>query len=612
MNRTTSYPFMPEVTAFAINLRPILFLMVVMSMLSANRCAADPPSATVPDKATAQFLRETKTLPIALTFQKASMTTLIAALAKQSKRSILVNDEPRNNQADIDFKGTLKDALDSVATAYDYAWTVNKRGIVLMTKRYSRKEEYPPLNVEELQETAKDSLAILKTFTFNPQPDVIPLILAVYSSLTKEQAAALQAGQKLRSAQLSPDQNKIVEEAILNGLLSPPFNIWSQCADQMERITSANPAAHLRLHRYDSKQIDRGAGLVDFASHLFQLEYMTLDKRGNEWPIGLFAMRDLPARPRQESDPKKNSSEQNNCMGQAATNSNPQEAIVAAAAIQQKEIATAAAILQAPAHLSLGATTVKAVMASLAQQTGLKIQAESYLETRKLVVHLDNLSGQEALDTLTELNDWRWINKGNGLVLITRRRVLLPEHLKDLPMCLINAFPKDYRRFLGFGVAAKDLPEPKIISPQGQEMTFAGANEELDHTSRVFLRLQRLNDQKPQTLFDALQPGIMDNRIFHLKDLSPALQVDLQDALVLRILATLNRGPYLDLLNNGLMPYQKDRDTVEIYLYGGNGLMIGSPVNGSSAFFGTAVPGLKPRRGPMPIPIDPFPLPEKP
>jgi len=104
----------------------------------------------------------------------------------------------------------------------------------------------------------------------------------------------------------------------------------------------------------------------------------------------------------------------------------------------------------------------------------------------------------------------------------------------------------------------------------------------------------------------------MDNRIFHLKDLSPALQVDLQDAIVLRILATLNRGPYLDLLNNGLMPYQKDRDTVEIYLYGGNGLMIGSPVNGSSAFFGTAVPGLKPRRGPMPIPIDPFPLPEKP
>ncbi len=58
--------------------------------------------------------------------------------------------------------------------------------------------------------------------------------------------------------------------------------------------------------------------------------------------------------------------------------------------------------LQTSVHLRLSSTTLKAVLQTLATQTGLQVQTESYLEERKFVMELDDVSAQNALDTTAQ------------------------------------------------------------------------------------------------------------------------------------------------------------------------------------------------------------------
>ena len=180
----------------------------------------------------------------------------------------------------------------------------------------------------------------------------------------------------------------------------------------------------------------------------------------------------------------------------------------------------------------------------MATQTGLQIQTEPYLETRKLVVELDSLTGQIALDTLAELNDWRWFSPEKGIIRLTRKRVRMPQTLADLSACMIAALPADYRAFLGVGVAKQDLPRKVFIKPNGEEEVqatfpaFIWWNEDV-----LYTRLTNLLNTKWKRLHTTLQADVDKTRQAELnagktlawKPLSPTLYADVRDVILLNI-----------------------------------------------------------------------------
>jgi hypothetical protein len=278
----------------------LLSAILCLPALLPDLCRADPPSASpVPSKPVFSLPADVKARAIALSFQHATMSDVIASLAKQGRCNIIVNDEPRDNQADIEFKGTFKDALDKIADAYDYAWTVNKQGIVLMTKRFSRQDEYPPLNAGELHQTAEDSLAAISAFKFNSQADPAVLIQNVYTSLTQEQQNALKNHQKILGRHLSDVQRLHMQDAILNHLLATPSTEWDMFRLLTEVVANATPASSLRGIRREFHFTAQGEGkepvkLPSPVSTWF-LEYVMVDKRGNEAPITVAATQNPPA-----------------------------------------------------------------------------------------------------------------------------------------------------------------------------------------------------------------------------------------------------------------------------------------------------------------------------
>lgn len=266
--------------------------------------AAEPPAAVVekPSAVPSPSLpAEFTTRTVSLSLKQAKMAEVIAQVARQSERGILVNDEPRDNKADVEFKGTLKDALDKVAEAYDYAWTLNKHHVVLMTKRFKRYEEYPQLIPLEVQQTAEDSRTIVDAFDMASLADGVPVIRAVYYALTPEQTAQLRSGAKLTGRQLTEAQRKLLQGAVLQNLLHHPHMQWKAAAEAAEQFASATPASYLRMKRFDMQSAMQGTEIIQKPSSFWSLQYVIVDKRGQERPLSTFSVSTSPFKPRQGS-----------------------------------------------------------------------------------------------------------------------------------------------------------------------------------------------------------------------------------------------------------------------------------------------------------------------
>ena len=589
------------------------FAMLTTLLLLSVACFADPPVSAPTVKLPLSLPADFTSRMVSLSFEHAPMSAAIADLAKQSGHNIVVNDEPRDNQADLEFKGSTKDALDKVAEAYDYTWKLGKSGAILMTKRFSRQMEYPPLNAQELNQTARDILAILQSFNFDLEKnqDENALGLAVYESLTPEQTATLRAGKTLHASQLSDAQKQRVAQAILGGVLSNRWYKWTLVAAQTQLLAGATPDSYAELIYFKpARSAIRPEAGEQLPAEAFQthesFHYVMVNKRREEQELGIYAagMMVVPAGPPRRAGERTN--------GRLLIPFVPPAPLPSR--IPESEQPTALPQgLASSTHLNMGATTLKAVTQALSAQTGLRVQTETYLEERNLVVELKNVTAQNALDSLAELNDWRWFSPEKGVVMLTRKRAPLPQSLSDLPVCMSAALPADYRVFLGVGVPKKDLPPKVIVKPNGEEevqpafLTDFWLREDLVNT-----RLGNLLNAKWKRLRAMLLADVDTERQVELKagktlawkPLSPAYDAGIRDVILLNTMSNACQGD-ISLLNNGLTSCEADINLAELSLYQGNGFMIGSSKNGvyrGSA--GAAIPGLKSTVPKLPTPAE--------
>src|SRR5258708_4855765 len=132
-----------------------------------------------------------------LSAKRQPFSAYIRELSKQIGRSILADDLPLLQQADMELHGTAKEALDRVSDRFDFTWALSKHGIILMRKRFRNPNEFPQINLPELKQTTKSVLSALWLIPDSMNSGAAGWAYAMkdlVSAFTPDQANALRDG----------------------------------------------------------------------------------------------------------------------------------------------------------------------------------------------------------------------------------------------------------------------------------------------------------------------------------------------------------------------------------------------------------------------------------
>lgn len=175
--------------------------------------------------------------PLAVHIHNASLAEMARSLGKNGRFNLLIDGEPLRQHGDVDSDGTLREALDRVADAFDYSWAVGKSGAVLMTKRFRNPRERPQIHLAELRQAAKDVLDALNQVQSDGDASrSTALLVDLARSMTKEQADALREGQILHGSDLAPAQLQMLTQAALIITFAGPYRVWDELYSKLRGL----------------------------------------------------------------------------------------------------------------------------------------------------------------------------------------------------------------------------------------------------------------------------------------------------------------------------------------------------------------------------------------
>jgi len=191
-------------------------------------------------------------------------------LREQCGISLIADGIPLKENAELEFDGTAKAALNRIADAFDFTWTT-KSGIVLMNKRFKSKEERPQINLPEMRQMTKEIVEAFHSIKYNADPQQWkPMLQTLAQSFTREQAQTLLEGQTLQATQLAPQQRELLTQAIYTMTFARPLPAWEMLLYRLENISNSYLLAKPRIEQSegDEPQIP------------FDLFYVSKDKNG--------------------------------------------------------------------------------------------------------------------------------------------------------------------------------------------------------------------------------------------------------------------------------------------------------------------------------------------
>lgn len=186
---------------------------------------------------------------------KLSFADALAQVSKQTGRSVIADDEPHLQSADLDVHGSAKQAIDRIADVFDYTWTVSKHGVILLTKRFKTPLEYPQVNLPELKSATQDAFIAIKAIPYNTEiTNTGNWFDRVYQEFTPEQKVLLKTGVAQAASILSQHQVQLVNEATLNIYFASTIGLWRTLSTQIERM----PHSFFQMRDYPEFYVRRG------------------------------------------------------------------------------------------------------------------------------------------------------------------------------------------------------------------------------------------------------------------------------------------------------------------------------------------------------------------
>ncbi len=177
--------------------------------------------------------QETKPLPkayeqkVQLRLGAVPLSAYVATIASSAHVNILVDGEPALLKADLDFDGSVKQAIYKLADVFDYTWTVAKSGCVLMSKRFKSLDERPQATLPEMTRMARDVVSALTSVDYDKDSNHWnQLIVQIGRSLTPAQYQLLTTKMGLHGSDLNPDQLHQLQQAMLFSTLNNQLQMW--------------------------------------------------------------------------------------------------------------------------------------------------------------------------------------------------------------------------------------------------------------------------------------------------------------------------------------------------------------------------------------------------
>ena len=168
------------------------------------------------------------------------MSEMMALLCEQLGCSIVADDTPLKKLADVDVEGTGKEVLDRVAETFDYDWTLNRRGIVVMRKAFHDPEDAPQTNAPEMRKMAQQAIAALRAFPVDADPNVCQQQgRQLYNLFSPDLKTQLQANKHLHIRDMTPEQSELLQRIVRNELFAGAVQQWERLLDMLNALPSA-------------------------------------------------------------------------------------------------------------------------------------------------------------------------------------------------------------------------------------------------------------------------------------------------------------------------------------------------------------------------------------
>jgi hypothetical protein len=177
--------------------------------------------------------------PIEIHYKGLSLQAILKDISDRYGVSVLADGAPVLGKTTIDFKGTLRDSLDIVADAFDYAVSVHKSGIVSLMKKFNDPDDLPQLVPAEIRQTAADMLAILPD---QPSDTSDPPLL--WASWLRQLARRLPAdildgmknGKSYAFSDLTPDIQRSLADVLAWRAFGVARSAWDRLYRQLDRF----------------------------------------------------------------------------------------------------------------------------------------------------------------------------------------------------------------------------------------------------------------------------------------------------------------------------------------------------------------------------------------
>lgn len=222
----------------------------------------------------------------------------------------------------------------------------------------------------------------------------------------------------------------------------------------------------------------------------------------------------------------------------------------------------------AKVHLSQGSTTFGKALAALATQANLAITAAPALTDHKLVVNLEDISAEHALDAICELNDWIWTIDTKGHVVVDRPKILQPHNLIELHNALWNALPVAYRNFVSMAPNSTSAQIDKLYDDPTTNSIQLGQGTRNDELKLFFHAKAFTVKSRTDFIVTGLMPRLTNGKRLEYALLTPDQKQALLEGIVVAAMGNLESLGFV--WSPRFKPFELDLLQTKIKIVNGN------------------------------------------
>jgi len=178
-------------------------------------------------------------------FHSISLKQAIAVIDQLSGLNILIDGEPLKPSAEVNFDGTLEEALNRVADIFDYNWKVTKGGIVLFNKRFKNRDDAPQATLPEITHLVNNIAEIFALANVDPdQSQWVKHVKQMGALLTDEQWATLLSRKFILARDLTPEQFAHLRAAVMGNTFADHTKDWTELTERLRSLKTTYLVGH--------------------------------------------------------------------------------------------------------------------------------------------------------------------------------------------------------------------------------------------------------------------------------------------------------------------------------------------------------------------------------